>query len=396
MFSFRQIFAFHYLKKPLHPKIRDVYWNYVVRTFSCSLLLLYVPVYVYQVLGNNLSMTVIYFGSMSAGIGLVAPFIGRLTDKIGIRKMIFWSTPLLFLHYLSIYLLDWWPWLLWPSAVISSFAVAMYWIPFHTNFAKYKHKSQVAEEFRFQEVVAGLVSVAGPFIGGLVIMEFGFLWLFILSFVILSLSLIPLKFKHDDKDTYSSNYREAFKKLISFRYRSKFLGHMGRGVDFFVTTYILPLFLFVTVASFFHMGWMISLGVIATLLFGLWVAKLIDRWGLDKVLVPGSLIRSFLWFAGPLVNSLAKAFGFTMALGTSYSFYDTPYMGKFYVYSGKDKHQSDEEVVEREIAYNFIPGLVLIGIGIALAFFPNLGIGFVIAGVFAWMTVFMVRPKNKK
>jgi len=354
------IFKFHHFDKELS----QVYTSHTIRRFAIALICIFEPVYIFLYFNQSFSKTLFFFAASSALYGLLVPFGAKLMVKLGLKKAMLLSVPFQFLYYLVLWQINVWGFLFLFAIAFKVLFSLFYWPAYHTDVARFSKR-----EFRGQEVSAGSVvyniaSVISPVLGGLIVYELGFPILFVIVLVLLLTSAIPLFFSGEIKEVYYDSYLKSFKQILSKKKYKDTLAFASYGFDAGVNMFIWPIFMFILAINYEAMGLITSGALLLSLIFALYVGKLIDRLSRARLLKTGSLLTGVSWLLKTFVRTPLDAF----LADTIYRFCFTscgiPFRAIMYDEASENKKELDRYIVLREMAHNLGRGILFVVAGI--------------------------------
>ncbi|OIO41022.1 hypothetical protein AUJ10_01205 [Candidatus Pacearchaeota archaeon CG1_02_31_27] len=290
--------SLHYL---LNRELSEMYVMLTLRSFALSLVGIFIPIYLYQN-GLTLRFIFLFFALMYGVFSVVCLIIPKIIAKIGYKhsmaiSFVFLIISLVLLSYLKSdgsYLI---------SGTILGISMAFFWPAFHLDFVKYSIKKKRAKQISGYMAVSTLATMLGPLIGGIVLSVTNFNILFIITILLLAISLIPLFYSKEENINTDFSYKNFIRNLTLRRYFS----NNSWLVTGTVMGIIWPLFIFLIVKGYFSVGIletiMLLLSFLSTIFFG-WLTDKMNKIKLFKVL---SAINSIISFSRILVTTFIQA-----------------------------------------------------------------------------------------
>jgi len=253
-------------------ELDELYVSTAVRGLAISMVAVFVPIYLLE-LKYSLASIMIFYALFYAFKTLFIYPAAKIVSKYGPKHAILYSLPFLILNYLMLRTLDVYFWPLWVIAIIGGINSSLFWMGYHTDFAKFSNKKSRGKEIGLVTVLSSLLYSFGPAIGGVIAAAFGFHALFILIAVILGLSAIPLFMTKDIHEPFNF----SLKKSLSGQKLKEFWGLAGIGIEGSVGAVIWPIFIFLFILkSVTSLGIVTSLSLVLSLIFTLIIAELTD------------------------------------------------------------------------------------------------------------------------
>jgi len=278
----------------------------------------------------------------------------KLSSRIGFKHMIFVSNPLLILSYL-IFLLKI---NFYYAAVLFGLHGAFFWTSYHVDFARFSRKGARGRQIGLLNIINTLFSVAGPFIGGILLVFSDFNLVFIISSVIILVSAIPFLLSKDIRYTAKFSIRKIFGRE---KCRNA-VGFLGYGFETGIAHILWPVFIFVFILNNFALlGSVASISLLASMLFTLFVGRYTDI-NKNFLLKLGSLINSIVWGIRMLVSTAFQVFLIDSIAGASRMLVEIPVSAA--TYDNAAKSGLVEYIIFREIA--LFSGRVILFAGLLL------------------------------
>ena len=379
-----------------------VYLASTIRTFALSLLGIFTPLYIYQILERAgikpaptetmiLLGVVGYYVVHRLTLLLVnipaSYFIAEV--KGGFRKSMLLSN---ILHAANLLLLIFSknnPWLLLPAAVIGGALIPFYWIPYHLIFIEDKKGGSFSKKISSAAVLNKIAGVIAPLIGGLVIAFVGFETLLIVVLFLVVASTFPIFSMRHHERHFVPPLRMLLRDFFSRGFRRDLVAFLGAGAENIGAAIVWPIFLFTIIGSFVGLGALTSGVTLISILVVLGLRRLVDKKGKRRVLRLGSFSRSALWGVQVFVSTVPQAFAAQAAARVAAEFLWVPF--DTIVYANASAGNPFEYVILREWALNLGRLLMLVLMAVFLIVGLGWGTSFGLAAVGALLTIFMAR-----
>lgn len=380
---------FHYF---LHRKVDEIYYSIGLRKFGVKLVGLYEPIFLYLLFGHSLSKVFFFFAVIRAGHVLFISLGARLMKRFGVKRNMLLSIPFLIAYYLLLFASEKVVWLIF----IAPFAAVIYRILFfpayHIDFAQLSSRRKRGKQLGIMSVITIASSVAGPFLGALILTRYSFGYLFIVVSFVFLLSAIPLLLTYDKKLIYKDSYNKAWKLLFKKSWRQKTVSLAFYGIDWAVTLVVWPLFLYILAIDFNQLGLITSISLLFSLLIAIYVSRLTDRSERIRLFRFGCVLAALGNFLKMIIHSTFSA----IAVQSFFLIGDTldtiPLTAHIYDVTQKEKIHVGRFIIFREMAHHLgstimflISGILFLFIeeGAIAFFFPLAGVALLIAGYLA-------------
>lgn len=254
-------------------------------------------------MSKSLAITSLFFAILFLSHALMmAPAIW-LIDKKGLRFMVFWGTIFLVGFYLILFMARFDPIFLFIAAVFGGIQTGLYWTAYHIYFTELTDDRNQGQEVSVGGILSAVVLIAGPAFGGLMITYGGFGAVFIAMIVLLTASLLPLRFLPRQKNIVSIDVKKIVSILNPIREFRSYLALTGIGGSEVIYVIFWPLYIFPILSGFAAVGFMAALGAFATSITTLMIGFLIDKMGAKRVINIVSPLDSILWIIKCVVST---------------------------------------------------------------------------------------------
>ncbi len=369
----------------LAPGLGLLYSNRLILQFGSGLLGLFFPIFMYEQFSYSPNVLFAYFfATFFVSFFMLAPG-AMVMSRVGLKLSMIIAVIALAVWYLLFAYFD-------PAHAFIYLAVAVvfhniwrmfYWTPFHTEFAELTKKGERGRTVGFLYSIASLMSIAIPFLAGIILARFGFDALFLAAAVIIFASIFPLIFTPRVIEKYSFGYIETFKKMLDKEHRRMVIAYTADGAEATVGAIIWPIFIYeILQGNYFEVGalssMIILIGVIIRLIVGNWS----DKFSKHKLLKWGSGIYAIGWIAKMFVDT-----AFTIFIASTFHNFAlivmrTPFDVIMYERAADAGHYVDEYTVIREMAI-CLGRLIMIALLFATLLFVPLYLVFVFAAIAA-------------
>ena len=330
-----------------------------LRTFALSLIGIFVPVYLYT-LGYSIREILLFVLLYHLFHALSSIFLaGKLAKRFGVKHLMLLAMPFLFLHLVLLALLP--SYVVIPLAVVSLLAGignSLYWVGYHSEFGKFSDKKHRGKQVGTANIVSAVAAALGPLIGGLIIVAFGYIALYVVVFAVLALAVVPLFLSKDFKGKKKYEIKKVF---VNRSFRQDYLPQFMWGIAGAIFLSIWPLIIYFSGAFPEEAG----LGMIFTITFivGLFgaivVSKLVDKmknwFNLAKV---GNVVFTGVWIIRAFANSTGMFYISEILGGLNRYFAIIPLEKHVYNRISKSRNVV-EYVVFKESSYHFTATVVM-------------------------------------
>ncbi|MFH1473840.1 MAG: MFS transporter [Candidatus Aenigmatarchaeota archaeon] len=357
----------------LNRELSELYLSVAIRTFAMSLISIFVPIYLLNI-GYTLVEVLLFFMTFCVFHAVFSFFAAKFSLKAGLKHSIALSIPFLIFYFVLLYTIQSYNWPLALLALVAAVQNSLFWISFHTDFARFSNKKLRGEEFSILRLITSTLNVVGPLVGALIISFVSFYYLFLFVSSLLIISLIPLFYSKDVKIRHDVSLKRVFKASSP----KNFIVFMGSGAELGGSGVIWPIFIFLIVGTYLSLGIITSIATFLSLITVFIVGRMCDRFKRGSILKIGSVAHSVTWFFKSIASTGPQIILVNSISGIISSFKDIPYNAM--VYDKANKKSIVEFIVFREIAlqigklifFSLIILLVFLSRGLILAGFASL------------------------
>lgn len=334
----------------------SLYTGKTIVMISSGLLGLFLPIFLYNIFGQNLQHTALFYLAGHA-LYILALFFGvRFLNKFGFRRALRTSVFLGALYYIICYFLDQTnanyliPTLL---LVLTSYRFC-YWLPYHVDFAKFTDKKNRGRQISALMATRLTMGIFIPVVAGFVISKFGFDALFVTATILYLVSGVPYLTLPRTEEKFSWTYLQTLKNLFSKKYRAGVTAFVADGAETSAMLVIWPIFMFQLLeGDYLKVGAVSTLIIAITVVLQLTLGKKLDKSASkEKFLKFGSVFYSIGWLIKIFIETAFQIF----IAGTFHNlvriFTRTPFNALSYDMMADQGHYVDEFTVIREIAIN--------------------------------------------
>ncbi len=370
----------HFLLFRKASETKSLYFLITLKTFALSLISIFIPIFLYE-LGYPLREIALFFLIYSLCAFFFVFAAGYLFNKIGVKFGMLIGTFFIVAAYLCLAFVLTNHFLFYLSPILMGGYLGIFWVNFHTDMADNLKRKNLAEGIGLLNVFSSFVAAAAPIIGAF-IASVNFPVLFIISSCLIFISTIPLFLSKGVKEKNNFDIKETL-SLINSR---RFFAGLGVGGETVVAYFFWPIFLFL-ILGIENVGWVTSLSLIVSAIFILFMAKVIEKKGANKVLKTGVIINTIHW-PFRLLSFLAAPFH------VIYSFLETiskmPFTVKTYKVGKKGREINAIAAREMTLHLGRTVGCIL------FFFFPSFVFIFIAATIFSFIQIFFAFEKEGK
>ena len=377
----------HLIDRAKHTELNEIYWAVSLKTFAISFVMIFIPIYLYN-LGYTFLQIFLFFAALYFFIAITNELSARVIIKIGPKHTMALSFPLLVFFLWLLLTLPYYKWNLFLLAFVWGFEMAFFWMSYHIDFSKAKHKKTCASELSRIEVLCTIFGAIAPFIGGFIASRFDISFTFLISIIFIVLASLPL-FKTGEP--HIKNYIDM-KKIQPKKIYKDLISYIGMGIDFSAMTVIWPLFVFLLVKTYELVGAIESIALLLMVFITLIVGKLADHEDKQKLLKRGGFVNGSIWLVKAFSQTGLQVLMFNILNAITFPFLKLPFFSEFYLHA--DEEARIEYILWMERAVNLGRSVLFLFLAFLSLYFDIkivLIISFILAALGAFMTSLM-RP----
>jgi len=361
--------------------INELYASMAIFNFGVSLISLYVPIFMYQ-RGFTISNILMFFVIAAVYYVLFSIPSAKISSRFGVKHTMLASLPLLIVYYLCLNYLVPGSVLFFILPAIASGHSVLFNIAYHLNFIEHADRDKTARQMTFITMFSSFSQFASPFVGALLIINYGFGGGFAIGSAIILVSMFPLFFSKDVHEPMSFSIKDIWHYTTSKKHIPMNLSFLGYAVASIIGRLIWPVFLIVILGTVKMVGGIVSLTTFFTLISMYFVAKLADKWDKEKLIKIGTIMHFFGWVFRIFVYSPFSVFSVDTYKNISLNIVQIPWCAKFYEIARKKNYF--EFIVAREIMFN-VSRILILPLLVLLIKYVGYGfqVSFIVAALFS-------------
>lgn len=288
-------------------EINELYISVTIKHIALGLVAVFEPIYIYLHFGGSILPTLLYFGVIYIGFGLLTPLAGYVVSKIGIKRSILISIPFIIVYFIGLRSLGDVSWLIYVLPLLNIIYKTFYWTAFNLDFTLITDSKKRGHQVGVLRMTRLAAKILSPFIGGVIIVFSGYSNLFLVAIIILGLSVIPLFFS---KEVYT-RHPYSIRDLLNFTFKQKNLWRnrtalTAWGAENYASIIVWPIMIYLIIVDYSVIGGIMSSTTIIAFLFAFVIGKFVDRWGTKKVFHIGAIANAIAWTIRSIVGSPAQ------------------------------------------------------------------------------------------
>jgi len=293
-------------------ELSELYVSNMLHTFAVSLLLVFVPYYLYQ---NHFSVSQIclVYGSFFMTRIFIDFVAAHAIARYGPKHSMIVSCLLQIVSASLFLTLPYYHWPFWLLGSIYGAAASFFFIPFHVEFSKIKHTKHAGKELGYMQMLDKTGAVLGPLVGGLAAHYFGPQAIFLLAVGFLFGSLWPL---FQSAEPVRTHQKLDYRTLPLHRIKHDLITYVGSGVENTLCINAWPFYVSLFALSgavYAQLGMLTAFGVLVSIGSAYPIGKAIDGRNPRRIMHLSVILNSSLYVFRPLVHSVIPAYGINMS-----------------------------------------------------------------------------------
>jgi len=285
-----------------------LYITIAVLKLGTGLISVFIPIYFWK-LGIPLWGIIFFYflWSIYSVIGTFAilPLIRRLSDKI----MMALGIPLLIIFFLLLNNIESMNFLFFLAPIPYALYHPLFFGGYHMNFSRVSDKGHEGEEIGIKQAIVSVICFITPFIGGVLIVSFGFQITFLVASIILLISIIPLFFFSKRKLASHLTAKSLLNTVKDRPMKGFHIGTFGYVTESMVSSIVWPIFLFLILGNIEKIGIVISLGFLLSAVAVFFAGRLSDKGKRNAIFSWGSISNGATWIVRTVAWTVPVAVG---------------------------------------------------------------------------------------
>src|SRR3989344_196167 len=241
-----KIFEELQLKAKLSSSLTALYSSILIDEIGSGLIGLFMPIFLWEKFGR-LDLVLLYYLIIHAIYSVSVIGGAMLMSKLGQKMSMILSVPFKVIFYLALYYLSL-DYSLLTFTILMTVAIEiqmmMFWIPYHTDFARFTSKVNRGRVIGFLSSLSGLVAVFIPLLSAWIITSYDFDILFLIVIVLMAVSVVPLFLVKPTYEKFSFSFIETWRQFFHRHHRRLVVSYFATGVENMVGGIIWPVFIF--------------------------------------------------------------------------------------------------------------------------------------------------------
>ncbi len=220
--------SINYLSKNPSKGFISLFLSRIVVYISIGFFGLFIPIFIFTTFNKNITIVASFYLLTSVFYFLLLPLGAKFINYFGMKKSLICGNLANVMFLLCLSLIEIYnPYIaIIPVAIFLIVSRILYWVPYHTGFAKFSNKENRSREIALRRVSISFIGILTPMIAGFIIAKFSYSVLFFMGIILYFLSIIPLLNMPKINELFSWTYKETWENLLSKKIEKLFLLYM--------------------------------------------------------------------------------------------------------------------------------------------------------------------------
>lgn len=307
------------MKKGKFINLGPLFASATLRQVAVTLLSLFSPLYILQrsqEVGFSLDLAIVvvifFFVVLHFFKLLTLPLAENLGVKVGFKAILAFSSIPFVLFLTFLYLSRTYYLFLIPSALFWGIHASFFWWGYHGTFVKTADQEYFGRETGAIQLLLTAASVITPILGGLIVYQISYQFLFILAGIIFLLGILVILPAPGAAPRHDAQIKKVWR--IFKTHKRMVAAYVGWGGESGLYGIIWPIFLFLILGQILTFGEIVSAAILFASLINLLVGVRVDRVGSRPTLAWGSPLNFLSWLA----RIFARTTGLIIVVDTFY------------------------------------------------------------------------------
>lgn len=379
----------HRLYRGKETELTEIYEAMSIKTLAISLVGIFTPIYLLNVGFTFPQVLLIDILMFSLEFLLEIP-AANFAAKFGPKHSIAFSMPFYAVHYIIIWLMGTFKLPIWPIVVTGGIATAFFWEGYHWDFSHAKHRSSATSEVGKMNIFSIIIAACAPMIGGLLGGYWGMPSVFLITAVLLLLSVAPL---------FKTAEPHRSKKLNFGKVKARYLwrelvAYGGEGIQNTIGATIWPIFIYLIIRNYQTLGFITTVASLLAILITYIIGKKADQRERRKYVKSGSYLMSGIYLVKALANTILDILSLNVLTSLASSISTSPFTSEYYLHADEESRSEFIALMESSIdLFRVLVLTVLFGLTFLFTVKTVLVIGLVLGGVGSLMMTIMPPAK---
>jgi MFS family permease len=334
-------------------ELKIFYFSIALYNLAISLVQIFIPIYLFKK-GFSFSSILLFFALSQLGRLLFLPLAAHLSSFFGAKKIIVIAFVFQAIYFFFLQKIDYFSVGFWGSVIFYGAIWAFLYLPCAIHFSKIAPNEKRGKIIGQINSYSAIFSAAGPLLGGIIIFQYGFNYVFLLSILIIVPAITLLLSTPEVSKIRKINFSLVkIKKVYPDLIANGFFNFQT-----LINFIMWPLFIFIIIPQYQTIGFIQTISLFISLIAFNSIGKLTDKFNRNKLLFIGSVLNGITGSLRILANSPLKIFLFN-----TISIFTGPLQA--FSWTAKLQEHLDQEVRTEYMTLFEIGGTLITIIGLA-------------------------------
>lgn len=281
----------HYFSQKVDREVREVYWHSILNSLALNLVYIFEPIYLYT-RGYSLVQIMWFYVQVYAWYILLISFGAKFASRFGYKHAIFVANIFYIAYWLALFSITKNPNLFYVAPLLFALQKSWFWPAFDADLALGSAKAQRGRETGVLFSLMQFGVFVGPFLGGFISEQFGFLVLFVTASILILFSVYPLFRSPEIYSRHQFTLKNL--RLVFRKYPRNFWGYWGFAEDLMLMS-LWPIYMFIVIPDFLGVGLVSTIAAVIGTMIMLYIGTRTDRTGKRGLIQTSSIIYGVTW-----------------------------------------------------------------------------------------------------
>lgn len=368
-----------------YKELKIFYISVSLYNFAFAIISLFIPLYFFEK-GFSISLIFLFYAVSQAGRLIALPIAAYFSSAYGAKRMISVALILQIIHFLFLHRIDYLEVNFFASALILGVVQSFLWPPYWIHLSKISPNENRGKILGKLNIFISIVTAFSPFVGGLVIANYGFGSAFLLVAILIVPAIALLLSTPEVSKIRKVNFR-----LVSLRkIYPDLIANGFVNIQDYSNNVLWPIFIFVIIPQYGSIGFMQAVSLLFSIAAFYYAGVWTDKHDRMKLMLWGSILNSFIGIVRIFAVSFLQVFAFNILNLFTGNLKGVPFTAKF------QEHLDEEARTEYMFLFD-IGGIFITLIGFLILTFlfssmplkESLAFGLIVASVSGLFVNFM-------
>lgn len=311
----------------------------------------FIPIYIYQKSSLGLLGVVLYYLGLRVLVMISSLLAGELISRFNLRLSMFVGGVLYLGFFVSLILMPQSVYFLFLVIIFRGLELGFTWVGKNTDISLSLDNINMAGDLAKFDTVTTMICLISPVIAGVMIFNFGYEFLYIVSLGLAVIHLVSIVVLGEKEVEYEFPSFEVCKKAI-VRFKDTSIGKLNflEGVRGFMSGGVWPIWLMIVLSDVQKIGWLVTGVGILIGVVNIFLGRFVDRHPekMKKMIGFGMSSEGMIWIGKMFAFDFTTLFVMDIVnkVGTAMVGNNT---GKLSFHHERAKRDSLEHVIEREL-----------------------------------------------